>query len=130
MSQLTSITSATSIRPVSMLARRSIKHCASLAPDAEIIFVRLAVNQDQITEWDLPTRPTKTSDTRAKKFGSDLSVELDAIDPNTLRLIVEAAIEIHLPADQFAVLKAAEDSEREIISRLVGGLRTRKGRAK
>jgi len=92
--------------------------------------VRLAVNQDQITEWDLPTRPTKTSDTRAKKFGSDLSVELDAIDPNTLRLIVEAAIEIHLPADQFAVLKAAEDSEREIISRLVGGLRTRKGRAK
>ena len=101
-----------------------------LAPDAEIIFVRLAVNQDQITEWDLPTRPTKTSDTRAKKFGSDLSVELDAIDPNTLRLNVEAAIEIHLPADQFAVLKAAEDSEREIISRLVGGLRTRKGRAK
>jgi hypothetical protein len=101
-----------------------------LAPDAEIIFVRLAVNQDQITEWDLPTRPTKTTDTRAKSFGSDLSVELDAIDPNTLRLIVEAAIEIHLPPDQFAVLKAAEKSEREIISRLVGKIGTRKGRAK
>ena len=102
-----------------MLARRSNKHCASLAPDAEIIFVRLAVNQDQITEWDLPTRPTKTSDTRAKKFGSDLSVELDAIDPNASRALVQETIEQHLPADQFEILKAAEQSEREIISRLV-----------
>jgi hypothetical protein len=90
-----------------------------LAPDAEIIFQRIAVTSDQIAEWDLPTRPTKASDTRAKRFGSDVSVELDAIDPNTLRAIVEAAIEIHLPAKQFEVLKAAEESERKIISRLV-----------
>jgi hypothetical protein len=91
-----------------------------LAPDAEIIFQHIAVTPDQIAEWDLPTRPTKTSDSRAKSFGSDISVELDAIDPNTLRALVEAAIEQHLPAHQFEVLKAAEQSEREIISCLVG----------
>jgi hypothetical protein len=90
-----------------------------LAPDADIVFARIAVTPEQIHEWDLPTRPTKTSDTRAKNFG-DISVELDAIDPNQLRALVQEAIEMHLPADEFEVLKVAEQSEREIISRLVG----------
>ena len=90
-----------------------------LVPDAVIYFERIAVNEEQIDAWSLPTRPTKTSDTRSKGFG-DISVELDAIEPNQLRAIVQEAIEVHLPAEQFEVLKAAEQSEREIISRLVG----------
>ena len=89
-----------------------------LAPEAEIFFERIAVTPEQINEWDLPTRPTKASDTRSKGFGA-ISVELDAIEPNQLRQLVQDAIEQHLPADQFEVLKAAEESEREIISRLV-----------
>ena len=92
-----------------------------LAPDADINFERIGVTQWQIEALNLPTRPTKTSDTRSKGFG-DISVELDAIPPGTLRAIVEAAIENHLPQEQFEVLKIAEASEREIISRLVGGL--------
>lgn len=91
-----------------------------LAPDAEIIFERIAVTPEQIEEWSLPTRPTKASDSRAKAFGSAISVELDAIAPDLLRGIVQAAIEDHLPTEQFAVLQAAEQSERELITRLVG----------
>src|SRR4051794_15603536 len=49
-----------------------------LAPEAEIHFIRLAVTLNQIEQWQLPTRPTKKTDTRAAKFGSDVSVELDA----------------------------------------------------
>ena len=56
-----------------------------LAPDAEIIFERIAVTPEQIEEWSLPTRPTKASDSRAKAFGSSISVELDAIAPDLLR---------------------------------------------
>jgi hypothetical protein len=93
-----------------------------LAPDANIVFERVAVTEQQIADWDLPTRPTKASDTRAKRFGSNLSVELDAIEPNQLRALVQETIEQHLPAEQFNVLKAAEESEREIISRLVRGM--------
>ena len=92
-----------------------------LAPDADITFERIAVTPEQINDWDLPTRPTKKSDTRSKNFGS-ISVELDAIEPNQLRALVQETIEQHLPAEQFEVLKAAEESEREIISRLVGGI--------
>jgi hypothetical protein len=96
-----------------------------LAPDADITFERIAVTPEQIDDWDLPTRPTKTSDKRAKNFGSSISVELDAIEPNQLRSLVQETIEQHLPAEQFEVLKAAEESEREIISRLVGKISKR-----
>jgi hypothetical protein len=92
-----------------------------LAPSAEIHFERIAVTPVQIMDWDLPTRPTKASDSRAKAFGSNLSVELDAIEPNQLRTLVRETIERHLPAEQFEVLKAAEQSERDTIMRLVEG---------
>ena len=90
-----------------------------MAPDADITFRRLAVTPEQIVEWNLPTRPTKKSDTRSKNFG-EISVELDAIEPNRLRRLVQRAIERHLPTRRFKILKAAEESEREIISRLIG----------
>jgi hypothetical protein len=99
-----------------------------MAPDADIVFERIAVTEEQITDWDLPTRPTKTSDTRSKNFGSTLSVELDAIEPNQLRALVQEAIERHLPPEQYAVLKEAEASERDIIRRLVGQKIERKKR--
>ena len=89
------------------------------ARDADITFERIAVTPEQITAWALPTRPTKASNTRSKGFGN-ISVELDAIDPNALRALVQETIEQHLPPDQFEALKAAEQSEREIITRLVG----------
>lgn len=86
-----------------------------LAPDADITFERIAVNQDQIIEWKLPGRPTKASDSRARKFGHAESVELDAIHPDDLRQLVEDVIVVHLDENEIAVLKTAEGSEREIL---------------
>jgi hypothetical protein len=63
-----------------------------MAPDADISFERIAVTPEQIAEWNLPTRPTKASDSRAKNF-REISVELDAIDPNALRALVQKTIE-------------------------------------
>jgi hypothetical protein len=91
-----------------------------IAPNADIVFERIAVTEQQIADWGRPTRPTKASDTRARAFGSDPSVELDAIEPNQPRELVPETIERHLPQDQFEILKAAEESERETITRLVG----------
>ena len=89
-----------------------------LAPDAEIHFYRLAVTPEQITDWKLPTRPTKQTDTRAKGFG-DISVELDAIEPKLLRELVRVNIEAFMPAAELAVLKQAEASERDLIQMFV-----------
>ncbi len=86
-----------------------------LAPDAEIHFERLGVTDLQSTQWKLPSRPTKTSDSRHKKFGRADSVELDAIHPETLRDLVEAAIVRHIDPNQIATLEAAEASERTML---------------
>jgi hypothetical protein len=82
-----------------------------LASDAAIHFQRLAVLPEQIEEWRLPSRPTKKSDSRAKRFG-EVSVELDAIDPNRLRELVESTINRHLPQEQLAVLKVARPAHQ------------------
>ena len=84
-----------------------------LAPDVEIDFERIAVTPEQIKDWDLPTRPTKETDSRGKNFG-EISV-VDAIAPETLRKLVHECIERHLPKGQFDILKEAEASEREML---------------
>ncbi|OLB78733.1 MAG: hypothetical protein AUI16_03025 [Alphaproteobacteria bacterium 13_2_20CM_2_64_7] len=90
------------------------------APDAEIHFERPAVTREQVEQWNLPTRPTKTTDTRAKKFGSAASVELDAIPADKLRALVRECIERHVDQDQLQILKVAEESERELLKKWAG----------
>jgi hypothetical protein len=97
-----------------------------MAPQAEVHFERLAVLPEQIKTWSLPTRPTKTTDSRSKGFGS-VSVELDAIHPDYLRDLVRGAIEHHLLVEEYLVLKAAEESARRLINGLVGMMRENGG---
>ena len=93
-----------------------------LAPTAEIYFERIAVTPEQIARWDLPSRPTKTSDSRSKSWGGgDESVELDAIEPDSLRAMVREVIEEHLPADELARLREIEAAERESMVEFVKG---------
>jgi hypothetical protein len=87
------------------------------APDAEIHFERVAVTPEQIAEWDLPTRPTKKTDTRSKRFVGE-SLEVDAIDPDTLRDLVRECIEQHVDDRALEVMQTAEESEREILEKL------------
>ncbi len=95
-------------------ARHIEETLRDLAPSAEIYFERIAVTPDQISKWSPPGRPTKKTDTRSKNWRGD-SVELDAINPNQLRELVEDVLEVHLPEEELGVLKAAEASERELL---------------
>jgi hypothetical protein len=93
------------------------------APEAEIHFSRPAVTREQVDMWNLPSRPTKTTDTRAKKFVGT-SVELDAIPVQQLRDLCRECIERHVDQEQLAVLRVAETSERETLTkwaRIVNG---------
>lgn len=90
----------------------------------EVRVERLAVNRKQIDEYGLPTRPTKTTDSRAKKFmrehGTD-SVELDAIPPVVLRNLVRDSIERHMDPDKLRVMRLAERNERDVLRSVWGG---------
>src|SRR5262249_58773764 len=88
------------------------------APDSAVRWRSVEESPEEIAEWNLPTRLTKVSGSRSKNFG-EFSVELEATEPNRLRRVVQQAIGQQLPKRQFKVLKAAEESERAIIGRLV-----------
>lgn len=85
---------------------------------ADITFERLAVTPAQAL--DLPTRPTKKTDTRHKRFaelfGEDAeSVEVDAIHPNKLRAMVQEAIERHIEPGLLDAIEIEEDAAKETL---------------
>ena len=82
-------------------------------PNSEIHFERIGITEEQIKTFHLPTRPTKKSDTRAKAFGSDISVELDALSPKTLRALVDFFVTKHVDSLEFGRLRAIEVQERK-----------------
>jgi hypothetical protein len=102
---------------------RSIeRQLREMAPDAEIHFQRVAVRVEQIEELNLQTRPTKRTDSRSKGFVGE-SVEVDAIEPARLRLMVRECIEPHVDKRALSGLRTAEASEREILTNLASTIR-------
>jgi len=83
-------------------------------------FIKVALNVDQIKKYDLPPAPAKRSDTRSirhiEQFG-DITVELDALEPNILQKLIHESIsrwfdeEIHKQ-----VLLEKEDKQNQIKS--------------
>ena len=73
---------------------------------------RIALTEDQVKQYRLPTRPTKREgNTHAKKFVGD-SVELDALPNAVLRELVRECIERHISQAELETLRTAEESER------------------
>ena len=92
------------------------------APEAEVTFERLAVTPGQIELYNLPTRPTKTTDSRAAGF-TGRSVEVDAIPATVLRSILTEAIEQHIDPVALAFTQSVEASERELLYAIADGAR-------
>ncbi len=86
-----------------------------------ITFERIAVNKDQIISLDLPTRPTKQSDTRSKNFEGE-SVEVDAIHPDILRRMVNECIEQHIDYGLLEKTSMIENAERESLRKFIDGM--------
>jgi hypothetical protein len=77
---------------------------------------RAALTKAQIRHYRLPTRPTKrTGNTHYAADFEGESVELDALPPRVLRNMVRKVIEQHVSPAQTEALRAAEESERQIL---------------
>jgi hypothetical protein len=87
------------------------------APGVPIAFSLLAVTDDQVREWSLPTRPAKARDPEAAKF-SGPAVELDAILPDRLNALVHDAIVSHIDQHAWRVEQVTEAEERRVLERL------------
>ena len=86
----------------------------AFAPHADVNFQRLAVLPEQIEQYDLSTRPTKGTDSRAGSFAGG-SVDVDALPPSLLRQIVETAIVQHLDPEALRRTQLHQASDRGLL---------------
>lgn len=80
---------------------------------------RIALNMDQVEEYEPPPNPAKLTDSRAPEYVSlygDDSWELDALDPSTLDDLISSAIREVIDQDLFDDREHAEESHREILT--------------
>lgn len=103
--------------PTGALIPRTIEtRLREMAPDAEFTVERVSLTAAQIVEHNLPTRPTKRDgNSHARDFVGD-SVELDALPPRVLKGMVTDVIERHISAVGLAMLRQAEESERDLLT--------------
>jgi len=80
-------------------------------PNHDIGFHRLGINEEQISIYDLPTKPRKEGDKRALHIRE--TVEAEAMLVRDLIEILTSAIESYLPEGALHVIKQAEQSERD-----------------
>jgi hypothetical protein len=106
------------------ITRATEKGLREFAPDAEIQFERVAVTAEQIRALRLPTRPTKTTDSRSKGFAGE-SVEVDAIPAATLRAMARSCIERHIDPETLRRTEMVEAEERATLDRIVANLGAR-----
>lgn len=86
---------------------------------------RIALNEAQIKEHNLPPIPTKPTDSRTAKhieqYG-DVAVELDALPPDVLKELCATAILNHLDLKAFQETKEAEKRDLSQINEWLEGL--------
>lgn len=81
-----------------------------------LTFERIALNMDQIEQYDLPPNPAKLTDSRAtayvERFG-DESWELDALSPSVIDQLITAAVEPFIERDEWLAFEAREMHDRK-----------------
>jgi len=90
------------------LQRELRKHLRS---DIELDFRRIAINEEQVHGFDLPTKPRKDGDKRSQQV--TYTVEAEAMPARDLRALLRREVEALLPENALAVAQVAELSERQ-----------------
>lgn len=76
---------------------------------------RLAISKDDITKFNLPPLPVKSSDPRASSFvrthGNEC-VELDALPPTELRRRIQEAVKLHIDDELWEEAEEIEEKEK------------------
>ena len=91
-----------------------------LRADIPMDFRRIAINEEQVKEHDLPTKPRKEGDKRSQHI--EYTVEAEAMPAHVLRGILRDEVEALLPQNAVEVAKVAERSERAHLARMAAML--------
>jgi hypothetical protein len=81
-------------------------------------FKRLALNEDQVQQYNPPESPAKLSDSRAQAFVAqygDSSWELDALDPDVIANLISAAVDGYRDEELYEKYRGIEAEERGLL---------------
>ncbi|WP_298737655.1 hypothetical protein [uncultured Chitinophaga sp.] len=82
------------------------------------MFKRIALNMDQIEEYDPPPNPTKASDSRADGYIAEFGHEcweLDALNPNVIENLIKAHVDQYCDRRRFEAYREREEEARRIL---------------
>lgn len=103
--------------PAGVLIDRSIEsELLQHLGNVDLEFRRIAINENQIEQLDLPTKPRKASDRRASHIAA--TVEAEAMPAALLRELLELNISILIPERELNAVLVAEESERQALNLL------------
>jgi hypothetical protein len=71
----------------------------------------VALTAEQVDEYDLPTSPAKSTDSRSARWNGG-TCQAEALPPNLLAMIVRQAIQRHLDLGIVGLHEVYEDRER------------------
>jgi len=86
--------------------------------DSSVQVERIALNMDQIEQYQPPPNPAKTTDSRYAEYRAeygDDSWELDALDPHVLADLITEAVSEHTEQDKREVLIKEQEADRRLI---------------
>lgn len=90
-----------------------------LSRHARVEIVRLALNMDQVEQYDPPPNPGKETDSRfvgyEEEFGTDSSWELDALTPEVIADLIRDALNERIDPDPWAEAQAASEENRQTL---------------
>jgi len=104
--------------PSGHAAADAIENTLAYDFDCDIDLKRLAILPGQIRRFNLPTRPTKQTDSRARNWDGDECVELDAMPPAEMCSLVEKAITNLIDVGEWTALQKIEAAERESLAKI------------
>ena len=87
-----------------------------LGQDYPLEFNRLAVNLDQITTMDLPSKPRSKTERRCREITE--TVEAEAIPAGIMRQLVREAIEVYLPTEALESARLIDKAEQDSLLRM------------
>jgi hypothetical protein len=93
----------------------------TFARNSEIEFVRLALNMDQVRQYNCPPNPAKESDSRFAGYHAEFgeqSWELDALEPKVIAELVRTNIASKIDPKRFEAAKEREAESRRMLELL------------
>ena len=99
--------------------RMFMRHDAGPASAAKFQFTRIALNMDQIQQYNPPPNPAKSTDSRFRNYveeHGDDSWELDALDPQVIATLIRDKVAEIRDDNEYAMVEAEESRHRELLT--------------